>query len=804
MKKLIALFLSLSFVICPAAPGVFAENDDTYATREKTISAFVEAIGIEDEKIETDILASFADGKQITQKYNKPMAYAVSTGLLKGYEDNTLRPTNAISRTEALVILRRALEGTKFYTIAESRFSDIPEWAESEINDLAGYGILKGYGDGTYGAEDFITEEQVDLLVSRLPEKVGPKADYYTYVNGNWLNTEELPKGYPSLSNFDETSREILNETAEIIIDLVSQQQYGKRFEQGTNEQKIVDIFTSSYNERSRNLVGTEPIRGLLEAIESVKTLPELMNVMADMGVSGFPSLISLYVNPDLMDAKKFAVYLASCYTGLSVDMIRSGDFEDILTAYEEYIGKLAKAANVAMSGEEIAQVANFCKELASASLRTEDMQNPKELYHQYSMQDMEKLFDGINFDAYIDLWQLGDADYVVVLDEELAKTVNTWLKKENLSLLKNYLKACVLDYSSQYLTTEMFDIQQEFGNKINGANAQYSAQDTAISVTTSLLGAEIADLYLKANFSDETKQYAEELVEDVLDMYEQRLQNNTWLEEQTQNAAIEKLNNILVQVGYPEYIKGYRDDNFQVRSLQEGGSLLGYIIDYAIENSALDAYLITEDIEVSRDGWGMSPMAVNAAYSSQQNSIIIPAGILREPFFDQTASYGENLGAIGSIIAHEITHAFDSTGAQFDKDGNVADWWTEKDKQTFENICNQVIDYYQTFYIGDKQINGKLTLGENIADLGSMACVVEIAKEKNCDLAEVFESYARMWRMKVTPEYEKLLLNMDSHAPSRVRVNAVLSNTPEFAEYYQLVNGDGMYLPPAQQIVIW
>ena len=144
MKKLIALFLSLSFVICPAAPGVFAENDDTYATREKTISAFVEAIGIEDEKIETDILASFADGKQITQKYNKPMAYAVSTGLLKGYEDNTLRPTNAISRTEALVILRRALEGTKFYTIAESRFSDIPEWAESEINDLAGYGILKG------------------------------------------------------------------------------------------------------------------------------------------------------------------------------------------------------------------------------------------------------------------------------------------------------------------------------------------------------------------------------------------------------------------------------------------------------------------------------------------------------------------------------------------------------------------------------------------------------------------------------------------------------------------------------------
>ena len=213
---------------------------------------------------------------------------------------------------------------------------------------------------------------------------------------------------------------------------------------------------------------------------------------------------------------------------------------------------------------------------------------------------------------------------------------------------------------------------------------------------------------------------------------------------------------------------------------------------------------MITEDIEVSRDGWGMSPMAVNAAYSSQQNSIIIPAGILREPFFDQTASYGENLGAIGSIIAHEITHAFDSTGAQFDKDGNVADWWTEKDKQTFENICNQVIDYYQTFYIGDKQINGKLTLGENIADLGSMACVVEIAKEKNCDLAEVFESYARMWRMKVTPEYEKLLLNMDSHAPSRVRVNAVLSNTPEFAEYYQLVNGDGMYLPPAQQIVIW
>lgn len=804
MKRVLALFLCFTVVLCAAAPIVFAENDEIYATREMTVSAFVEAIGIEEETVDDSVLNTFVDRQQITQQYERAMAYAVGAGLLKGYEDQTLRPEEPITRTEALVILRRALEGIQFYTIAEERFSDIPDWAETEIQDLAGYGIVKGYGDGTYGAEDYITEEQVALLVSRLPEKAGPKADYYTYVNGNWLNTEELPSGYPTWSNFDATSQEILNETAEIILDLVAQQQYGKRFEKGSNEQKIVDVFTSSYNERGRDLIGTAPIRGYLQKIDQVSDMNALMEVMLEMEISGFPSLLSFSVSSDLLNAKKYAVYLNSCYTGLSVDMIKSGDFEDIMTAYQTYIGQLAEAADLSMSTQEIEAVAAFCKNLAEASLRTEDMQDMTELYHSYTLDDLKALFPEFDITVYLSNLQLDAAGSVVVLDEGQAKTVGSVLTKENLPVLKNYLKTCVLDFSSQYLTTEMFDIHQTFSNQVNGTNAQYSAKDLAVSITNSLLGAEITGLYLTANFSDETKEYAEDLVEEILTAFERRLQNNTWLEENTKDAAVEKLQNILVQVGYPEGIKEYQNNILRIDSLQEGGNLLNYIVDYSILIAAEDAYCIEEDIEVSRDSWAISPLSVNAAYSPQQNSILIPAGILREPFFDAEASYGENLGAIGSIIAHEITHAFDSSGAQFDKDGNVSDWWTEKDKQIFDDICNQVVAYYETFSVSGGQVNGRLTLAENIADLGAMDCIMDIAKEKNCDLAEVFESYARMWRVKMTPEYEKLLLNGDSHAPNSVRVNAVLSNTPEFIEYYQIVNGDGMYLPPEEQIVIW
>jgi putative endopeptidase len=311
-----------------------------------------------------------------------------------------------------------------------------------------------------------------------------------------------------------------------------------------------------------------------------------------------------------------------------------------------------------------------------------------------------------------------------------------------------------------------------------------------------------ISKLYVNKHFDDESKNDVEKMSKEIIENFEDRLQSNTWMSKSTKEKALRKLENVNVKVGYPEKWNDYSD--VVINSYGEGGSLVDNLI--SIYTSQSKKQFSKLNHEVDKDEWNMGPCTVNAYYNALNNEIVFPAGILQAPFYDKNAKKEKNLGGIGVVIGHELTHAFDNTGAQFDETGKLKNWWNQNDYKEFTNRSKKVVDYYSNINMGnEKNVNGILTVGENISDLGGMACVLDIAKKmEDPNLKDLFENYATVWREISTNELKEYLLNNDPHAPKKVRVNAVLSQFEDFYKTYNIKEGDKMYVRPEDRVGIW
>jgi len=319
------------------------------------------------------------------------------------------------------------------------------------------------------------------------------------------------------------------------------------------------------------------------------------------------------------------------------------------------------------------------------------------------------------------------------------------------------------------------------------------------------LLGWELAGLYVSAYADAEEKQEVTAITQTILDAYRKRISSNTWLSQASRKASLKKLDSLRIRVAYPEDIDAYPDAGYEILPVREGGNLLQYRTGYCNRYFDLAISRIREKTPVDKDTWSIYPQTVNALYEPSSNSITIPLGLLDAPFYSKAYSFESKLGRVGAVIAHEISHALDALGSQFDENGNLIDWWQKTDKQAFEEICNRVIAAYDGVEVaGDLTVDGRRTLSENLADLAGMACILDIAGEDNPRLDELFSGYAETWRTKTTEGYLKRQVMTDTHAPDKVRVNRVLSNFAVFGRYYGIHWGDGMYLPKNEQITIW
>lgn len=662
---------------------------------------------------------------------------------------------------------------------------------------LAAAGCGAGQSQESQSAnETTAAEEQTSesSQAAETGEEVSEKDDFFEAVNGETLSQWEIEEDESSKSWFSILEDNTREQIAGIIKEVSSQPAQ----EAGSDASNIRALYLTGKDQQLRNETGYGPtITAYFQKVDQAQTVEELTRAAAEFARTyGIYSIFGLDVGSDVADSNRKVLYLTAGDVGLSREIWMSEDENNqkIASYYQEYLESLCQIEG--KSPEESVQAAqevvDFMKELAQSNLSTVESMDVENIYNIYTVSQLEELFSG-NLSAVMlqEVYGVEADEPVIVPYVATAQLMGSYLTDENLPLLKNYIKLCLHKDVAHYIDMETQEASDEMNRKGYGLEKSVPFEENLMENIQSLLGFQCGRLYCDAYYSEETTQDVTEMINQVIDVFDRRLENLDWMSSETKAEARNKLAHLTVRVGHPDQWPQERFDIF-MQQPEEGGT---YIENILIMNKAGMNYSFeTRKDPVDKNLWVDTPQVVNAYYSPNDNSINILAGILQPPIYDPQASDEENLGAIGMVIGHEITHAFDTSGSQYDENGNYRDWWAAEDKENFQQLAQEVVDYYDGMEIDGKQVDGTLTLTENIADLGGISCVTQIAQEKGYDLKKIYESFATMWATKYRSEYLSQLLAIDTHSPAKIRVNASLSSQPAFRETYDIQEGDGMY----------
>lgn len=635
-------------------------------------------------------------------------------------------------------------------------------------------------------------------------KEVRLEKDYYEYVNGKTLASKEIPSDSNSWSYFYELQNKN-NERISGILKELSETR--AQIKAGTIEQKIADLYLCALDEEGRKKAGLGKLTGYLDMIQNASTIQEYLEGVAEIEQEiGVSSLISFSGDVDLEDSSKYAWYVAGADLGPGKETLEDQSQEEVVKKYQAYVASILELSGLKKEETKKAaqSIVEFQKDLAKSALPLEEQGNPDRIYNPYTKKELQKLFSNVQMDRVLKKAGIEKSNSYIVTEVELNRTINNYLKEENLSLLKNYSTFCLINDFAGYLTPEIERRYLQWYQEENGIKESKTKEKRAGILVEGIFGFELGEIYSKKYFSEEDKKAVKKMVTEIQDSYKNKISKLDWMEESTKEAAKRKLETMEVKIGYPDVWPNYFEKS-QVVSAEQGGSLIDNIITLMkdLQTEKLKRY---NSGKVDRHQWFMTPQTINAYYNPSANEIVFPAGIMQAPFYDSSASNEKNMGGIGTVIAHEISHAFDNNGALYDEKGNYSEWWTEKDKKKFEERTKAVVMYYNGYEgFKGRMVNGKQTLGENIADLGAVSCIVSIVGKDKEKLQKVFTQYATVWASKYTDESMIKRLNTDVHSPSHVRVNAVLSSIDEFyIAYPEIKEGDGMYVAPDKRVKVW
>ena len=729
--------------------------------------------------------------------------------ILKGYGKGEAREDQEVTRIEALIMLGRAFsnlpapKGNDLRVANTSAsYTDVPKWGQDEITKLIASGVLTDYPDGKLGVSDHITKEQLLTLTNRVMALKGsnPRDDYYEYVNKKWLNDSKIPAGEMSNGVFNELAKANEDRTKAIIDELVKKQNPA-----GSKEQKIADFYKSVLDMESRNKLGIKPIATYITDLEKASSVKELFdtNMKMENEISK-GGLLSFAVMGDAKDSNVNALYFSGLGTRLDKNSYVSGD-EKTKKVYTNYLTKL-----FVLSGtDEIAAKAQaedvyaFEKELAASSMDLQDQGKVENYYNPYNKDKFIALFKSIDMGKYMKELRVDQADKVIVTDIGLLNKSAEVLNEKNLDKIKAYAKATLLMNAGGTLSGDFVKLATEFEAQLFGIEGEKTNEEMAVMTTQTVMNQYLSQEFAEKYFTKEAKQDVEQMVKQFIEVYIERIKALDWMSEATKAKAIKKLDKMTIKIGYPDQWNDYLKDA-SIKTFADGGSLFDNIV--AINKALKKQAFSSLGKPVDKSSWMMSTYEVNAYYNPLNNEIVFPAGILQAPFYDIKAKRETNLGAIGMVIAHEISHAFDNLGSAYDENGNAVNWWTPEDFKKFQEKCDQVISYYDHVEVlPGVYNNGKLTVSENIADLGGMAASLQVlSKMENPDFKAYFEGYATIWRMTMSKETAAYLSTVDTHSANKVRVNRTVSNFPEFYKAYQVNEKDAMYVAPKDRVSIW
>lgn len=609
--------------------------------------------------------------------------------------------------------------------------------------------------------------------------------DFYDYVNKEYLDSLVLESDEIGVSEFTKYQNEVDDEVDEITKKLINN---------NTNAKNLYNLLT---NKNRDNKI----IYNYVNLIDSSNNINEFINnvmkVEKDLNADIFTTIS---ISKDLLDNTHNIVYFEPITFDFSspVYMYNDRNFDSYTSIFKGYLIKIMKVYGYDVkSARNISdKIYEMEKDIASNSLTLKDITNVENLYHKISKEDLQKIYSNIDIAKYLEIKGIDKEEYYSIVDINNYKTFNSYLNNDNLSTLKEYVKFKIIESYAPFMSLDYATLINEINNSTLGVNKEFDIEDNALSTIESLFNDIIEKEYVLSNFKEEDKLYIDNMINEIVDYYKKDINSLNWMSKETKESAIKKLDNLKVNIS---------KSNFDIISnkynIDKNISLVENIINI---NKIVNDYnldLLNNDKEVSAIG----ETVVNAYYNPQNNSINFPTSFAK--FLNINNSYYENLGTVGMVIAHEITHAFDNNGSKFDYNGNLNNWWTEEDYNNFSGLMKKVEDYYSKYKVNGININGTLTVGENIADLGSINCITSISNEKGAtkdDYKVLFTSFAKMWRSKYQEAYQKLLLTSDTHSPDKIRVNATLSSNDYFYKTYNISIFDKMYKDKNNRVKVW
>ena len=591
------------------------------------------------------------------------------------------------------------------------------------------------------------------------------------------------------------------------------------KYKSNTDQGKAVNLFKTILDTVGRNKMGIAPLKPYLTKINAVKNITDLQKLMMEMEPTGGIGFFGFGVGADQKDSNKNVVYLGPGRLGLPDRDYYVSEDKDSKEKREKYVAYIAKMLQYYGDKKEVAE-ANAKKilafEIAMSQPRFDrvEARDDRKSYNPMSTAELQKLVPAIKWDQFLKTVGYKNINNVVVSQPKYMAALQTILAQNKIEDWKNYMRWNLLNSSANALSVPIETAKWEFYSKtLAGAVKQKPRDETALQIVNGNVGEALGKLYVAEKFPAEAKVKAANMIKNIIRAYETRINNLTWMSKETKVKAVEKLNKLTIKIGYPDKWKDYSD--LVVKSPSEGGTYFQNDINLSKWQNQEGIDKLNEPVDKTE--WGMAPQTVNAYYNPSYNEIVFPAAILQPPFYNYQADDAVNYGGIGAVIGHEISHGFDDSGARYNGDGNLIDWWTAEDLTQFSALTGALADQYSLLQpLPGTYVDGKFTLGENIGDLGGVSAAydgLQLSLKENGNPGLIdgytpeqrfFISWSTVWRSKMRDEAIKNQVKTDPHSPGMYRAYVPLQNVDAFYDAFEIKKGDGMYIEPEKRVRIW
>lgn len=648
------------------------------------------------------------------------------------------------------------------------------------------------------------------LDISTMDTSVRPQDDFYNYVNGSWMKTAKIPADKSTWGSFNKLAEDTDNNSMTILNSLLID-----KFAEGSEGRKIQNLYATYMDMAKRNADGISPIKSDLAKIDAIKNMADLQSYMVSAVRDGNNPLYGWGVYSDLKDSKMNAVYLGNPSLGLGRDYYQKVNPKntETLAEYTKYVASMLEVLGYKNPNNTAQSIVNFEKSIAQTYLTNEQIRDATLQYNPQTMPQLKSLVKNVDIPSFLKKAGV-NTDRVIVSEMNFYKNFDKFISAKNLPVIKDYLKYHLLSGSASYLTQNLDEKKFSFyGKYLRGQQEQRAQNKRAFELIDGTLGEAFGKLYVEKYFPAEAKTQMVELIDYLKKSFSDHITNLSWMSPVTKEKALNKLNKFTVKVAYPDKWKDY--SKLAIASADQGGTLYKNLQNITAWQYAKDLEKVGKPFD--RTEWGMTPQTVNAYYNPVNNEIVFPAAILQPPFFNPKADAAVNFGGIGAVIGHEMTHGFDDSGAQFDADGNLVDWWTPEDKANFQKATKALAAQYDKYEpVKGTFVNGTFTNGENIADLGGVNIAYDALQLYLKDHGNpgtisgytqdqrFFLSWATVWR---TLQKEAALLNQiktNEHAPGLYRAYGPLVNTDAWYKAFDVKQGDKLYKKPEERIKIW